>query len=84
MRSKANLASLTIEKLSEVYENQKTDLEYSNPLELLIAIILSAQCTDKRVNIVTKTLFKELKTLDDYISVTVERLEKLIFQTRFL
>ena len=48
-----------IELLEEEYPDAKTALNYSNPLELLVATILSAQCTDKQVNQVTKTLFKK-------------------------
>ena len=52
----------------------QTELKYSNPLELLIAVILSAQCTDKRVNIVTADLFQKYRTVKDYASVTVQEL----------
>ena len=51
-------------------------LEHTNALEILIATILSAQCTDKRVNIVTKELFKKYKKLEDYVSVSLDELRK--------
>jgi len=58
-------------------------LNYSNPFELLIATILSAQCTDARVNIVTESLFKKYKTPQDYVLIPLENLEKDIFSTGF-
>ena len=51
-----------IELLEKDYPKAKTALRYISPLEILIATILSAQCTDKRVNIVTKSLFKKYRT----------------------
>jgi len=72
-----------IKILSELYPDVKIQLDFSNPFELLIATILSAQCTDERVNIVTKTLFQKYKTPEDYLNVPVEILEKDIFSTGF-
>lgn len=69
--------------LKNEYPEIKIALEYSNPLELLIATILSAQCTDKRVNEVTKILFKKYRTPHDYIRTTQEELEKDIYSTGF-
>ena len=69
--------------LKKEYPKVKPALEYSNPFELLVATILSAQCTDERVNIVTKTLFKKYKTPNDFIKLTNEQLEKDIFSTGF-
>lgn len=69
--------------LNREYPNVKPALEYSNPFELLIATILSAQCTDERVNLVTKTLFKKYKTPSDFIQLSNEQLEKEIFSTGF-
>ena len=50
--------ALTIEKLKELFPNADTELHYETPFQLLVAVILSAQCTDKRVNIVTPALFE--------------------------
>lgn len=72
-----------IELLKKNYSDVKIALEYSNPLELLIATILSAQCTDVRVNEVTKKLFKKYRTPLDYIKVPQEELEKDIYSTGF-
>ena len=69
--------------LKKEYPKVKPALEYSNPFELLIATILSAQCTDERVNIVTKTLFKKYKTPGAFFKLTNEQLEKEIFSTGF-
>jgi endonuclease-3 len=65
------------------YPAVKPALEYSNPFQLVISTILSAQCTDARVNIVTKDLFKKYKKPQDYLKVSNEELEKDIFSTGF-
>lgn len=60
--------------LLDLYPDAKAELNYSNPFELLIATILSAQCTDVQVNKTTEKLFKELKTPEDYLKLTEEEL----------
>ena len=72
-----------IDLLEKEYANTKTALKYIKPLELLIATILSAQCTDKRVNIVTKSLFKKYLTIDDYANAELKELEEEIRSTGF-
>jgi endonuclease-3 len=72
-----------IELLEKEYPNAKTALKYSNPLELLVATILSAQCTDKRVNAVTKSLFKKYKTAEDYANADLKELEEDVRPTGF-
>lgn len=69
--------------LKKEYPGVKIALHYSDPLELLIATILSAQCTDKQVNEVTKNLFKKYRSLQDYIKTPQEELEKDIYSTGF-
>jgi endonuclease III len=69
--------------LKKEYPIVKPALNYTNPFELLIATILSAQCTDDRVNLVTKELFKKHKKPLEFISVSSEHLEKEIFSTGF-
>ena len=64
--------------LKRTYPDVKTQLRYRNAFELLIATILSAQCTDKQVNGVTKDLFKKLKTPDDFARTSQKTVEKLI------
>jgi endonuclease-3 len=70
-------------RLKKEYPNAKTALEFSNPFELLVATILSAQCTDKKVNEVTSTLFKKYRSPEDFINVTQEELEQDIRPTGF-
>jgi endonuclease III len=69
--------------LKRTYPDVKTQLYYKNPFELLVATILSAQCTDKQVNTVTKVLFKKLKTPKDFAKVPIEKLEELVRPTGF-
>lgn len=69
--------------LKKTYPQAKCALEHTNPLELLIATILSAQCTDVRVNIVTKTLFKKYKTAEDWANAPLEQIEQDIKSTGF-
>ncbi|RKD29080.1 endonuclease III [Thermohalobacter berrensis] len=64
--------------LKKLYPNPKSELNYSNPFELLIATILAAQCTDKRVNMITKDLFKKYKKPEDYLELSEEELGKKI------
>ncbi len=71
-------AKIVIDLLTELYPDAKAELNFSNPFELLIATILSAQCTDVQVNKTTKTLFEEFKTPKDYIKLTEEELGKRI------
>ena len=72
-----------IELLEKEHPDAKIALRYTNPLELLIATILSAQCTDERVNIVTKTLFEKYRTAEDYANANVKELEEDIRSTGF-
>jgi len=69
--------------LTKTYPNIRCELDFTNPLELTIATILSAQCTDKRVNKVTPPLFKRYKSAKAYAGAPLEDLEDLIFQTGF-
>ncbi len=74
-------------KIIRLLEKEHSDAEialtFKNPLELLISTILSAQCTDERVNIVTKTLFKKYKTPRDYAKADLKELEQDIRSTGF-
>lgn len=72
-----------IELLEKEHPNAKIALNFSNPLELLVATVLSAQCTDKRVNIVTKTLFKKYTKPEDYAKANLTELEQDIRSTGF-
>ena len=70
-------------ELAATYPEAHCELDYTTPLELLVATILSAQCTDKRVNIVTKELFRVCKTASDYVALPIEQLEDLVKTTGF-
>ena len=62
------------EIFDRVYADAKCSLDYTEPYQLLIAVVLSAQCTDKRVNIVTQTLFDKYKTLKDFADADIDEL----------
>jgi endonuclease-3 len=83
LKKKRKRAELIYETLDPLYTYEKTALKYRSPFELLIATILSAQCTDKQVNEVTKTLFKKYRTPQDYLNVPVSELEQDIRPTGF-
>jgi endonuclease-3 len=70
-------------RFREIYPDAHCELDFRNPLELLVATILSAQCTDKRVNIVTNDLFARCKTAKDYAGISQEELEAIIRSTGF-
>ncbi len=72
-----------IELLEKEYNHPKVALKYNNPLQLLIATMLSAQCTDKRVNMVTEKLFKKYKTAEDYANMDIKVFEQEIKSTGF-
>jgi len=72
-----------IRRLKRAYPDAKTSLNHTNPFELLIATILSAQCTDERVNIVTADLFRKYHKPEDYLKVPARELEKDIQSTGF-
>src|SRR6476619_5447735 len=69
--------------LRQTYPSAKCSLDFGNPLQLLVATILSAQCTDERVNAVTKTLFKKYRSAKDYAAAPQEQFEKEIQSTGF-
>ncbi len=69
-----------LEILKETYPDAKCELNYNSPFQLLVATILSAQTTDKKVNEVTETLFKDYPDLDSFLTLTNEDLEKRIKQ----
>src|SRR5678815_5368627 len=74
---------LIIRRLKRAYPGARCSLNHSNPFELLIATILSAQCTDERVNIVTADLFRKYTKPEDYVKVSPRELEKDIQSTGF-
>jgi len=82
MTARERVAQL-IKVWPKVYPDAHTELNFRTPLELLIATILSAQCTDKRVNMVTPALFKKYRTANDYASAPAAELETAIKSTGF-
>lgn len=80
---KKERAGIILEKLRKTYPDAKCALDYTNPLELMVATILSAQCTDKRVNIVTPALFKKYPDAEAYARAVPSELERLIQSTGF-
>jgi endonuclease-3 len=72
-----------IDGLRETYPDAHCELNFSNPLQLLVATILSAQCTDKRVNMVTELLFKKYRTAADFANAPLAELEQDIKSTGF-
>lgn len=69
--------------LSKTYPEIRCELDFKSPLELIVATVLSAQCTDKRVNTVTPALFKKYKTAKAYAGADIHQLEELVYQTGF-
>ncbi len=82
-QSRKNRTARIIGILRKRYPDARTALNFANPLELLVATILSAQCTDERVNIVTRDLFAKYRTAEDYARATQEQLEQEIRSTGF-
>jgi len=76
-------ARAIVERLKQTYPQAHCELVFSNPLELLVATILSAQCTDKRVNLVTESLFARYRSAADYAHTSQEELEEVIHSTGF-
>jgi endonuclease-3 len=81
------MSGKTIDKiltlLKKEYPNAKIALSHSNPLEILVATVLSAQCTDERVNMVTKSLFKKYRKVEDYGKADLKTFEQEIRSTGF-
>ena len=69
--------------LSKTYPEIRCELDFKNPLELTVAVILSAQCTDKRVNAITPALFKKYKKAKDYAKAPLAEIEELIYSAGF-
>ena len=82
MTARERVAQL-VQDFSEIYPGAHCELTFKNPLQLLIATILSAQCTDKRVNLVTPALFAKYRRASDYAEAAPAELEKAIQSTGF-
>jgi endonuclease III len=82
MKTKERVHCL-IQKLREIYPSAHCELEFETPFQLLVATILSAQCTDKRVNMVTRDLFRRYRNAYDFAEVSQSELEQAIKSTGF-
>ena len=78
-----NKAIEIIEILKKYYPEATCSLDFKSPFELLVAVVLSAQCTDKRVNLVTPDIFSKYNTPKDFAKLDLDELEKLIHSTGF-
>ena len=83
LKKKKERVKHIFEILDPLYTRDKTALKYKTPFQLLISTILSAQCTDKQVNEVTRTLFKKYKKPEDYLNTPISELEEDIRPTGF-
>ena len=83
IEAKAARLKKIIAALDRIYPEAHCELNHADPLQLLIATILSAQCTDKRVNIVTKELFKKYRSAADFANAPLAELEQAIKSTGF-
>jgi endonuclease-3 len=82
-RDRRERVGVVLPILKQTYPHARCSLDFKTPLQLLVATILSAQCTDERVNLVTKSLFKKYKSPEDYARVPPEELERDIQSTGF-
>ncbi|MCP2520774.1 endonuclease III [SCandidatus Aminicenantes bacterium Aminicenantia_JdfR_composite] len=83
IKNKKELARQIVSLLKVYYPNSKVALNFTTGWELLVAVVLSAQCTDERVNQVTKKLFKKYKTIEDYAKADLKEFEEDIKPTGF-
>lgn len=82
-KEKRKAASEIISRLRREYRGANIPLKFSSPWELLVAVILSAQCTDERVNKVTRELFKKYRSPADFAQAKIPELEKVVYSTGF-
>ena len=78
-----NETNKLIDKLRQTYPDAKCSLDFKTPFELVVAVMLSAQCTDERVNLTTPALFKRCKTIEDFAEIDINELEDLIHPCGF-
>ncbi len=83
LEKKEKLGREILKVLKRLHPDAKIALKYRNNMQLLAAVILSAQCTDKKVNEVTEKLFKKYKIVDDFANAGIKTFEKEIYQTGF-
>ena len=78
-----NETSIIINILKNKYPDAKCSLNFKAPFELVVAVMLSAQCTDERVNLTTPSLFKRCKTIEDFANIDIKELEEIIHPCGF-
>lgn len=83
LRARKKRATVVNRELKKLFPQARIALTFGNEWELLVAVVLSAQSTDRQVNIVTEKLFKKYKTLDDYVRADIKEFEKDIYSTGF-
>jgi endonuclease III len=83
LSAKKARARKILARLAKAYPDARTELHFNTPLDLLVATILSAQCTDERVNAVTAELFKRYRTAEDWAGIPLATLEREIHSTGF-
>src|ERR1051326_8173266 len=81
--TRAERAKALVQALPQIYPKAHCELDFKTPLQLLVATILSAQCTDKRVNLVTPALFARYRSVADFAKAKPNELEKAIQSTGF-
>ncbi len=81
--NKQNRMLSIIDTLKRLYPDSKCSLNYDSPFQLLVATVLSAQCTDERVNKVTKVLFQKFPEVIDFVTLTIDEIGKEIYSTGF-
>lgn len=77
------IAKDIVYKLKEAYPDATCSLDFTTPFELVVAVMLSAQCTDERVNKTTPALFKRCKTIEDFVNIPINELEEIIHPCGF-
>ncbi|HEX8974361.1 MAG TPA: endonuclease III [Patescibacteria group bacterium] len=80
---KKKRAAIVARELKKLFPDARIALNFGNPWELLVAVVLSAQCTDKKVNEVTAKLFKKYRKLEDYVRADIKEFEKDVHSTGF-
>ncbi len=80
---KKNDINKLIDILRKTYPDAKCSLDFETPFQIVVAVCLSAQCTDERVNLTTPALFQKYKTIEDFANCDLEELETLIHPCRF-
>src|SRR4030066_709268 len=83
LASKKRRARRIVALLKQIYPQARCSLNFKNPLQLLVATRLSAQCTDKRVNQITPALFRKYKTAEDFAKASQSQLERMVKSTGF-